>query len=158
MSLNPDTAEVESVSGYLGEDTALKVRVGKERLETISIEGKDVFFKDSDPDSLFNHLLEIKSAVATDDKEKLGAQLQKISEAQAHLSKNTTLVGTRLARFENQKEVMDTVRLQHQEELSLVEDVDTPEAILHLQQTRTAFEATLRVTAMVDQLNLTKFI
>jgi flagellin-like hook-associated protein FlgL len=69
-----------------------------------------------------------------------------------------TLVGTRIEKLEHHEATLSSLKLQEAGRLSELEDSDLAEVLSRLQQQRTAFEAALKVTSTMNDLNLAKYL
>lgn len=145
---------------YQGDTGAFEVRVGKGNRETINLDGESVFITDpTDPaTNILKRLEALKSALQAGDMTEVQNQTAALETAQEHIGAKNSVVGARLSNMENQKSYLATLELDNKTQLSEVEDTDMVETITQLQQKRTVLEAALQVTAMIDDLNLARFL
>lgn len=158
---DPVSGEVLSVTDLQGGGDPLEVRVAKQRAQRVDLDGSSVFYADGAPESIFQHLLDLKEAIRMDDSDAIGDQMEALEADQENVRSRTTVVGARMASFDNQLNALANLEVHQSETLSRLEGSDTSdmmEAITDLQQTRTVFESALKVTSMMDDLNLTRFI
>ncbi len=103
-------------------------------------------------------LLDLKEAIARKDPGEITKQMENVEKVLENLGRQTSLVGNRLAALDTQKSALESISLEEQVRLSEVEDVDMLSAISQLQAKSTTFEAALKVTGMLQGLNLTQYI
>lgn len=105
-----------------------------------------------------NELVALRQAVSNGNSTGIQNALSNLTEVKHNLTSLESVVGQRLSGLANQKESLQAVKSNQQDQLSNIEDADVPQAIIQLQQTQTALEATYRVTSMLKDLNLTNFL
>lgn len=139
---------------------ALTVRVGKSADQTVNVNGRETFLLDApggEKNSL-QHLVSLKKAIETHDTEAIEKEMGFIDMAMENFSKQTSQVGIRMSGLERRQGAMDALEIEQTMLLSDVEDADLVEIVTQLQQKQTSFEAALRVTAMMDGMNLAHFL
>jgi flagellar hook-associated protein 3 FlgL len=96
----------------------------------------------------------LRDAVQANDTALITQKLSTLKDAFAHLGQQQTLTGARLSSLETQKSALGIVQDESKKLLANIEEADVPDAITRLQQSQTAYQAALKVTAMLDGLNL----
>ena len=81
-----------------------------------------------------------------------------LESAQEHITAKNTLASLRYSYLDGQKSALATTKLNNTNQLSELEDANTAEAIIQMQQNQTALQAALQVTAMLDDLSLVNFL
>lgn len=145
---------------YHGNTEPMEVRIGSNQRQVVNLDGQSAFFTDSlDPDSsMLQTLVKVRDALKSGDSDTVQARLKDLDDGYHHLIAMGTLVGTRLEKMEHHEATLSHLKLQDVSRLSELEDADFVEVLTRLQQQRTAFEAALRVTSAMDELNLAKFL
>ncbi len=100
----------------------------------------------------------LKAAIEAGNSDEIGNSLANLEQAMEQVRTASSRVGVRLHSYERQLEIADLVELHRVESRSQLRDTDVVEAITELQQNRTALEAALKSTALVQDLNLVQYI
>jgi flagellar hook-associated protein 3 FlgL len=156
MVKDSTSGEVLSISGYQGDTRSSEVRVGRGELQTVNLNGQEVFANAGT--DVLQQLLQLKNAVRDGNTASIQNLEAGLDSSYQNLQHQTSIVGTRLQALDEKKQVLDAIKIQDQSQLSDVADADMAEAITQLQQKQTVFEAALRVTSLVSNLNLTKYL
>jgi flagellar hook-associated protein 3 FlgL len=145
---------------YYGDTGDIEVRLGRNTRLTVNLNGESVLFLDpTDPNSnLMSILNDLRNAIETDDTARIQSHLDNLNTAFERVTSQGTLVGARLAAVEQRQNALADLRINEQERLAQSEDADMVEVFSELQLKSTALEAALRVTAIIDKLNLTQFV
>jgi flagellar hook-associated protein 3 FlgL len=147
---------VTSVSAYQGDTQDLEVRVGRGVHETVNMDGQKAF---GNPGTdVLQQLLALRDAVQANDTNATQQQMTALDSSFQNLLRLTSQVGTRMAGLERKMDVLASVKLDNQGQLANVADADVVEVITQLQQKQTIFEAALRVTGSLADLNLTRYL
>lgn len=157
LTKDPGTGEVLTVSTYQGDPESLEVRVGNGELQTVNQKGPEVFGEDGD-DNLLQQLLNLKNAVRDGDTNAVQQAIAAVDTSYQNLLAQTSIVGVRQQALDDKTQIFESIQLQEESQLSDVADADMAELITQLQQKQTLFEAVLRITSMVTNLNLTKYL
>lgn len=138
----------------------LQVRVASGRHERVNVDGAAVFVLnvDGQQTNSLQQLVVLRDAIRNNDPEAISKQLGIIDSILEKFSDQSTAVGARLAGLDRQQEALNSIKLEHQTLLSEVEDADMVEVFTQLQLKQTAFEAALRVTGMLTDLNLSNYL
>lgn len=154
--------DATGVVTYSGNDEKVQVRTnrGANGAYKINLTGTEAFSFTSGGSTLnaINEVWQLKEAIRTGNSTAISAKLGTLDEASAAISKQSSTVGSRLSTLEQRKSALEILKTNTQSSLSDVEDADLPEAITKLQQESTAFEAALKVTALVENLNLAYYL
>ncbi|MCU0572551.1 MAG: hypothetical protein MUC41_06110 [Syntrophobacteraceae bacterium] len=145
---------------YHGNTDAVEVRIGSNQRQVVNIDGLTAFFTDPlVPNScMLQTLVEVRDAIKAGDSAAVQSRLKSLDAGYDHLTAMGNLVGTRLEKMEHHEATLSNLKLQDLSRLSELEDADFVEVLSRLQQQRTAFEAALKVTSSMNDLNLAKFL
>jgi flagellar hook-associated protein 3 FlgL len=152
------SGEVQSISGYQGDTQDLEVRTGNGVRQAVNINGQDVFGNPDNTSGILYELLQLKNAVRDGDTTAIQQQEAAIDASYQNLQHQSAIVGTRLEAFDEKKSLLDSIKIDDQSQLSDIADADMAEVISQLQQKQTVFQAVLRVTGLLAELNLTRFL
>ncbi len=141
-------------------DGALTVRVGKSTDQTVNVNGRETFLLDAggEEKNSLQHLVSLRKAIEAHDTQAIEKEMGYIDIALENFSKQTSQVGIRMSGLERRQSALDAMEIEQTSLLSEVEDADLVEIVTQLQQKQTSFEAALRVTAMMDGINLAHFL
>ncbi len=139
---------------------SFSVRIGYGLFQEQGLNGGSLFIAQEEGDALsaFQMLLDLKEAVSERDTAEITRQMENIEKVLENLWRQTSVVGNRLTTLDAQKEALERISLEEQVRLSKVEDTDMLATISQLQAKSTTFEAALKVTGMLQGLNLTQYI
>lgn len=107
---------------------------------------------------LFSVLQEIADGIRSGDSAALNTSLGKLDTAGDVMKNSLSDVGARYNRVEQMKQSSDDHLLSVRSQLSDIEDVDLPKAIMELQIQQTSYQAALAATAKVIQPSLIDFL
>ncbi|WP_433298469.1 flagellar hook-associated protein FlgL [Actinoplanes sp. CA-030573] len=151
---DPNTGEIT----YLGNDNQTTRTVGPNAKVRIETTGQEAFGKQGDPTELFTVLDNISKSIRNNDAAGLNQNLQNLDSAHDLLKSALSDVGARYNRVEQMKQSADDHLLSVTSQLSDIEDVDLPKAIMELQIQQTSYQAALAATAKVIQPSLIDFL
>jgi flagellar hook-associated protein 3 FlgL len=148
--------DVTAITYQGGAAYDLDVRTSKSSTETVNINGQVAF--DTAGTDVLQQLLTLKNAVQAGDTATVQAQLTALEDSFQNLNRLAALTGTRQQGLERKNEVLSSLKLAQQDQLDDVAGADMADAIIQLQQTQTIYEAALRATSTLSDLNLTNFL
>lgn len=147
---------------YHGDTGRIQVRTGRDSgsPSPVSLNGDEVmnFTQDSLPINIIEELHALREAVDGNDTARIGQAVKNLGGALENVRSKRAVLASRLSNLETRKEALSAVRLNSQAQLSDLEDANVAEAIISLQQKQTAFEASLRVTAKMNDINLLHYL
>jgi flagellar hook-associated protein 3 FlgL len=152
------SGEVQSISSYQGDTQDLEVRVGNGVRQTVNLNGQDVFGDPSNNTGILYELLQLKNTVRDGNITAIQQQEAAIDNSYQNLQRQSAIVGTRQEALDEKKSLLDSIKIDDQSQLSDIADSDMAEVISQLQQKQTVFQAVLRVTGMLADLNLTHYL
>jgi flagellar hook-associated protein 3 FlgL len=150
----------QDLTQYHGSADILEVRTGSQQRQVVNIDGRSAFYTDSPApgSSMLQALVDVRDAVGNGQSATVQSQLAVLDAGYEHLTSMGTLVGTRIEKLEHHEATLSSLKLQEAGRLSELEDSDLAEVLSRLQQQRTAFEAALKVTSTMNDLNLAKYL
>lgn len=152
------TAYDASTGAYLGNTTAVEVRVDAASTVRTELNGPQVF--GNVPDDVFTLLRDIATnlragpvdqAALAANLTALDARMQQVGDAQA-------IIGSKINQLSALKDVTSDREVSLTGALSSVEDTDLAKAIMELTLLQTGYEASLRATASVMTVSLMDFL
>jgi flagellar hook-associated protein 3 FlgL len=120
---------------------------------SISIQGND-----ESSMNLFEVMGNLVAFAETNNQTGVQQALANLSKAQSHIMNSVAEVGGRENRLQVGETIVDGLKLNEQTLVSSIEDADVSELMTELAQAQIVYEAVLRSTSMIMQLNLGKFI
>lgn len=142
---------------YEGNTEYFEIRTGKNTSQRINLDGQEVFITDAGS-NILETLSALKTALEDEDMTEVQNQTMALQTAREHIRGANSLAGLRMSYFDGQKSALETLQTNSKDRLGELEDADTAEAIILMQQNQTALQAALQATAMLDDLNLAKFL
>ena len=142
----------------MGNENQTTRTVGPNAKVRIEITGPEAFGADTDPTQLFTVLQNISDQLKSGDTDALNTSLGNLDSAHDLLKSALSDVGARYNRVTQMKQSADDHLLSVSSQLSDIEDVDLPKAIMELQIQQTSYQAALAATAKVIQPSLIDFL
>jgi len=119
----------------------------------LTIQGEDEYSK-----NLFEVMGNLVAFAETNNQTGVQQALSNLVEAQEHIMNSIAEVGGRMNRLSVSENIVDGLTLNEETLVSSIEDADVSELMTELAQQQIVYEAVLRSTSMIMQLNLGKFI
>ncbi|MBU4192569.1 MAG: flagellar biosynthesis protein FlgL [Proteobacteria bacterium] len=120
---------------------------------SITVQGSDEFSK-----NLFEVMGNLVAFAETNNQTGVQQMLENLTNAQSHIMNKLADVGGRENRLTVTENILTGLKFNEEALLSSIEDADVSELMTDLVQQQMVYEAVLRSTSMIMQLNLTKFI
>ena len=115
-------------------------------------------FGDGDARNLFEVAGRLVAFTECNNQSGIQQCLEDLTTAQQTVLTAAAKIGGKENRLDITKQVLESQKLDKQQRLSYVEDVDLTELLTRLSQQELAYSTVLKSSAMIMQLNLTKFI
>jgi flagellar hook-associated protein 3 FlgL len=158
FSLDDTTGTVS----YTGDSGHLNVRTDKggNSSFTVNLAGDEAFTYQSGGSSLnvVEQVWQLKHAIEIGDTATIQAKLTTLETASQYIGQKSVVTGSRLATLDGQKSAINVLKMDGQTRLSDLSDTDMAAALTQLQQHRTAYQAALQVTGLMDNLSLLNYI
>jgi flagellar hook-associated protein 3 FlgL len=151
---NTVTGEYE----FVGNKNPTTRTVGPNAKVRIETSGPEAFGAPGTDTELFTVLDTIAKSIRNNDQDTLNKSLENLDTAHDLLKSALSDVGARYNRVEQMKQSADDHLLSVSSQLSDIEDVDLPKAIMELQIQQTSYQAALAATAKVIQPSLIDFL
>ncbi len=143
---------------YQGDNGEYKVETNKGQHITINKTGKEVF-AESDDKNIFKIMGNLWAGLVTNNRDMISNQIDKLNNFEKHDLKLQAWTGSSLNRLD---QISNSMLVKDKENttkaISDLEDADVSEAITKLMQTQTIYEATLKATAMISNINIMNFL
>jgi flagellar hook-associated protein 3 FlgL len=154
----PGTVAYDDTGKYLGNTDQTTRTVGPNSKVRIESNGPDAFGAEGADTQLFTVLTNISAAIRSGDHNALDAGLDNLDTAHNLLKSTLADVGARYNRVTQMKQSAEDHLLSVTSQLSDIEDVDLPKAIMELQIQQTSYQAALAASAKVIQPSLIDFL
>jgi flagellar hook-associated protein 3 FlgL len=154
----PGTVAYDQTGKYLGNTDQTTRTVGPNSKVRIESNGPDAFGAEGSDSQLFTVLTNISAAIRSGDHNALDAGLDNLDTAHNLLKSTLADVGARYNRVTQMKQSAEDHLLSVTSQLSDIEDVDLPKAIMELQIQQTSYQAALAASAKVIQPSLIDFL
>jgi flagellar hook-associated protein 3 FlgL len=145
-------------SMYVGNSDPTTRTVGPNAKVRIDTTGPQAFGEPGSETELFTVLKNLSDAIKSGDDDAVNKGLENLDTAHETLKSALSDVGARYNRVEQMKQSSDDHLLSVKSQLSDIEDVDLPKAIMDLQIQQTSYQAALAATAKVIQPSLIDFL
>jgi flagellar hook-associated protein 3 FlgL len=152
------TVAYDQSGKYVGDGNGTTRSVGPNSKVRIETTGPEAFGVEGSDTQLFTVLTNLSKAIRDDDRSALDDGLGKIDIAHDLVKATLSDVGARYNRVEQMKQSAQDHLLSVSSQLSDIEDVDLPKAIMELQIQQTSYQAALAATAKVIQPSLIDFL
>jgi flagellar hook-associated protein 3 FlgL len=155
----PETSAYKSDGTYSGEGAGEVLRaIGPNAKVRVVVRGPEVFGADGSPDQLFRVLDSLSAAMRDGKPADIASGLESLDRASEIVNSTLSDVGARYNRVEQMKQSAEDRLMSVSSQLSDIEDVDLPKAIMELQLQQTSYQAALAATAKVIQPSLIDFL
>jgi flagellar hook-associated protein 3 FlgL len=143
---------------WAGNENPTTRTVGPNAKVRIEISGQEAFGKAGDDSELFTVLKSLSDSIRKNEPGALDKALENLDTAHNLMKSALSDVGARYNRVTQMKQSADDHLLSVSSQLSDIEDVDLPKAIMELQIQQTSYQAALAATAKVIQPSLIDFL
>jgi flagellar hook-associated protein 3 FlgL len=143
---------------YVGNSFPTTRTVGPNSKVRIETTGPEAFGQPGTDTELFGVLKTISQNIRDNDVNALNTSLQNLDSAHDLLKSTLADVGARYNRVSQMKQSADDHLVSVTSQLSDIEDVDLPKAMMELQIQQTSYQAALAATAKVIQPSLIDFL
>jgi flagellar hook-associated protein 3 FlgL len=150
-------AAYDATGAYSGDAGQTTRTVGPNSKVRIEVNGPEAFGADG-PNQLFQVLGTLSQDIRNGDTSAVGDDLTNLDSAHDLLKSTLSDVGARYNRVTQMKQSAEDHLLSVSSQLSDIEDVDLPKAIMDLQIQQTSYQAALAATARVIQPSLIDFL
>jgi flagellar hook-associated protein 3 FlgL len=154
----PGSVAYDTTGTYVGTQGQTTRSVGANAKVRIESNGTEAFGAETSDTQLFKVLSSISDAIRNNDTDALDTGLTNLDTAHDLLKSTLADVGARYNRVTQMKSSADDHLLSVSSQLSDIEDVDLPKAIMELQIQQTSYQAALAATAKVIQPSLIDFL
>jgi flagellar hook-associated protein 3 FlgL len=161
----PDSSAYDNSGNFVGEGAGETLRaIGPNAKVRVDVRGPEVFGADKasdgtdNPTQMFRVLDNIIDAMKSGDADALDTGLQNLDKASDLVKSTLSDVGARYNRVTQMKQSAEDRLMSVSSQLSDIEDVDLPKAIMELQLQQTSYQAALAATAKVIQPSLIDFL
>ncbi|MEV4344209.1 flagellar hook-associated protein FlgL [Actinoplanes sp. NPDC049596] len=154
----PGDTAFDDTGKYVGNTAETTRTVGPNARVRIEANGVDAFGANDSDTQLFKVLSDISTALDDNDHAALDDALGRLDSAHDLLKSTLSDVGARYNRITQMKQSADDHLLSVTSQLSDIEDVDLPKAIMELQIQQTSYQAALAASAKVIQPSLIDFL
>jgi flagellar hook-associated protein 3 FlgL len=151
-----NTAAYDSSGNFLGTSNAVERTVSPGVRVRINVTGDDVFGPSGA--DLFANIATLATAVRGGNTNSIDAAVVAIDTRTSTVQARLAEVGARTRRIETMKDRNDSGAISLKQELSSVEDIDLPKALIEAQLRQVAYQAALQTTAKVIQPTLVDFL
>ncbi len=154
----PGSVAYDPNGKFLGNTDQTTRTVGPNSKVRIESNGPDAFGAEESNTQLFTVLTNISAAIRSGDHVALDAGLDNLDTAHNLIKSTLADVGARYNRVTQMKQSAEDHLLSVTSQLSDIEDVDLPKAIMELQIQQTSYQAALAASAKVIQPSLIDFL
>ena len=126
----------------------------------VNLTGNDVFSFSSGGQTLnvLQVIWGLGQALQSGDSATISSDINTLNDAYNHINNESAINGTMLSELTNQQSAINAIQTNEKTTLSGLQDTDVAEATTELTRVQTAFQAALKVTGMLDNLNLSSYL
>jgi flagellar hook-associated protein 3 FlgL len=151
---------------YDGNGTPFSVRIGKDILVEVGLDGESVFGDDSidwtDPASgannLFKTMIDLRDALNNNDVQGIEQAMARLDSHMQVAQRTISDIGTKDVRMDVKESIIADLKLTYTDRISTLEDADIAEAVTDLQAKQLAYQAALASSSSVMQLSLVDYL
>ncbi len=139
---------------YAGDTNNFEIPIGKDETLAIGKNGQTVFMDSG----LFDTLGSLKKALEDNDGDTIRQQLDQLKVAENHLSDQIADVGAKANRLGTKQEILSSLNLQIEDQLSQAQDADYARLTVDLNEKQLVYQAALMASAKISQLSLMDYL
>jgi flagellar hook-associated protein 3 FlgL len=139
---------------YDGDTNNFEIPVGKDETLTIGKNGQAVFMDSG----LFDVLGNLKKALEDNDGDTIRQQIDQLKGAENHLNNQIADMGAKSNRLGTRQEILSSLNLQIEDQLSQVQDADYAKLTVDLNEKQLVYQAALMASVKVSQLSLMDYL
>jgi flagellar hook-associated protein 3 FlgL len=155
---DPVTGQVTAVISNSSNDIEFQVRTGVDARETVNITGQAAFNLSGADPSVFDSLMNLRTAITDNDTSGINSAISDIEANRQNIVGQISTIGFRQADLSYKKNVLSSLQVDNENQVSSITQADMASAITQINQTQTVYEAALAVTAKVLGMNLTQYL
>ncbi|MCP4716017.1 MAG: flagellar hook-associated protein 3 [Deltaproteobacteria bacterium] len=140
---------------YHGDNHKINFEISESTYVAVNTTGQEAFM---DGTNVFDVLRDLRNALQDNHQHGVQRALEQLNESMQQVIQERASVGTSLAQMNSAKMTLVDFAFQTETLLSETEDTDMIDALTRLEQSGIAFEATLKSTAMITNLNLVNYV
>jgi flagellar hook-associated protein 3 FlgL len=151
---------------YDGNDTPFSVRIGKDILVDVGLDGESVFGDApsdwTDPtagaNNFFKTLIDLRDALSNNDTQGIEQAMTRLDSHMQVTQQTISDIGTKDVRMDVKESIIADLKLTYTDRMSTLEDADIAEAMTDLQARQLAYQAALASSSQVMQLSLVDYL
>jgi flagellar hook-associated protein 3 FlgL len=106
----------------------------------------------------FNSLIRLKQAIENNDTTTIRQEATDLQGVEDFFNAQVSDIGIRQGRIADKQEVLKELKLNFQNRIDSLENVDQAQAILEMQQKQTAYEVALSASSKIMQMSLLDYL
>ena len=148
---------------YSGNTSSLQVKtstsgVSAGGMSTVNLTGEDVFGTPGGSNDVLNQIWSLGQALSNGNSTAVSNSITTLSNAFNQVNDQLTTIGANVSALSNQQSALNTLVTNETGFLSGIQDTDVASATVKLSQAQTSFQAALKVTSILDSLNLSSIL
>jgi flagellar hook-associated protein 3 FlgL len=160
---NTDTVPFAFNSGetqvlYSGNDTAFSIKISQDSNIEIGRDGEDIFGENWDDTNMFKTLMDLKTALQTNDVTEIQGAMDKLDAHQKILRAAVSNGAGKMIRLNVREEIIQDLQLTYQNRQAELEEADITEAIMNLNAKELVYNAALNSASKVMALSLVDYV
>jgi flagellar hook-associated protein 3 FlgL len=139
---------------YNGDTNDFRIQDGSQESLEIGKNGQGLFMDSG----FFNSLIRLKQAIENNDTTTIRQEATNLQGVEDFFNAQVSDIGIRQGRIADKQEVLKELKLNFQNRIDSLENVDQAQAILEMQQKQTAYEVALSASSKIMQMSLLDYL
>lgn len=153
-----DLSSATPVSGYLGSTATRQIEHPNGSLMKVSLTAQDIFDNGGPNTNVFQVLQNLRAGLLTNDVAMINTAAENLATATQFLSAQHAFYGDVQVQIQDAISFQAKLDINLQQQLSVTRDADATQALIELQQTKTAQDAALQAHMAMPRRSLFDFI
>ncbi len=163
----PYSISSSGVVSYSGDSNSIEVKTGTCGASAggstvVNLTGDQVFDYTSSADgssqNVLNAIWTLGHAIQTGDSATVSSSITTLSDAFNHISNESSVAGSMVSDISTQQSAISAIQLNAKTTLSNLDETNIASATTQLTQVQTAFQAALKVSTTLENLNLASYL
>ncbi len=137
-------------------DQAVEIRIGKNKVLTVSVSEDDVFSNGTD--TISDHIQELYDAINSNNTNGISNAMGEIESDQQRVLSVLTEVGAIMNRLDARENILSSVSIEYEDRIANLEKTDVAKLATDYQLKKTALQAIYQTTSTVSDLTLLRYI
>jgi len=139
---------------YSGDSNAFQIQVGSQESLEIGKNGQELFI-DSE---FFDSLIQLKEGIENNDTAAIRQEANNLQDIQDFFNAQISDIGIRQSRILEKQDILDGLKLNFENQIDELENIDMTQALLEVQERQNAYEVALAAAGKIMKVSLLDYL